>query len=143
MTEQITVPRATWDAMREALEESNSLLAALMHEKRSNDEIEKQVFDNRVALTAANAVSEAQPAGPEDMAIYKSIAGGYFNAVQPQTQGEADKMMRDCFEILDSFSYEDDEDSQSKAFFKAHIDIDWFFYVKNSLERQLKTEANK
>lgn len=38
------------------------------------------------AITAANAVSEPQPAGPEDMAIYKSIADGYFNAVQSQSE---------------------------------------------------------
>ena len=55
--------------------------------------------------------------------------------------GEPDKLMRDCLALLESFDYEDDEDSQSKAFFKAHINADWFFHVKRSIERQLEAKA--
>jgi hypothetical protein len=49
--------------------------------------------------------------------------------------------MRDCLSLLESFDYEDDEDSQSKAFFNAHINADWFFHVKHSIERQLEAKA--
>lgn len=55
--------------------------------------------------------------------------------------GEPDKLMRDCLALLEIFDYEDDEDSQSKAFFNAHINADWFFHVKHSIERQLEAKA--
>lgn len=56
MTDQITVPRATWDAMREALEKSRS---ARTYSARI-DAYECAVQ----ALTAANAVSEPQATEP-------------------------------------------------------------------------------
>lgn len=39
------------DALKEALEESQSLFAAMLHEQRPRSEIEEQMLDNRAALT--------------------------------------------------------------------------------------------
>jgi len=71
------------------------------------------------------------------------IAARAITAIKQAQQAQEPRLMHDCFDLLDSFEYEDDEDSQSKAFFKAHINVDWFFHVKNSLERQLPPEAKK
>ena len=91
MTDQITVPKQTWDALREALER---LKIEVVLSDISSEYIESHFRSHldiaTAALTAANAVSEPQPAGPEDMAIYKSIADGYFNAMQ--SQGEASEV---------------------------------------------------
>lgn len=62
-------------------------------------------------------------------------------AAPKAAQVEPDKLMRDCLALLEIFDYEDDEDSQSKAFFNAHINADWFFHVKHSIERQLEAKA--
>ena len=64
-----------------------------------------------------------------------------MQAAPKAAAGEPEKLMRDCLALLESFDYEDDEDSQSKAFFKAHINADWFFHVKRSIERQLEAKA--
>ena len=61
-------------------------------------------------------------------------------AAPKAAQVDPDKLMRDCLALLESFDYEDDEDSQSKAFFNAHINADWFFHVKHSIERQLEAK---
>jgi hypothetical protein len=66
-----------------------------------------------------------------------------ITAIKQAQQAQEPRLMRDCFDLLDFFEYENDEDSQSKAFFKAHINVDWFFHVKNSLERQLPPGAKK
>lgn len=44
-------------AVVDALEESNSLLAAMLHEDRPHEEIEKQIRENRDALNAVEVVS--------------------------------------------------------------------------------------
>ena len=49
--------------------------------------------------------------------------------------------LSECLRLLNSFEYEGDEDSQAKAFFKAHINEDWFFHVKNSLELALAAQG--
>lgn len=41
---------ADYDRMRDALEESQSLLAAMLHEQRPASEIQAQMIDNRAAL---------------------------------------------------------------------------------------------
>ena len=51
--------------------------------------------------------------------------------------------LSECLRLLNSFEYEGDEDSQAKAFFKAHINEDWFFHVKNSLELALAAQGGK
>ena len=71
-----------------------------------------------------------------------SAAPAEQQAAPKAAPGEPDKLMRDCLALLESFDYEDDEDSQSKAFFNAHINADWFFHVKRSIERQLEAKAS-
>ena len=76
------------------------------------------------------------PSPPDD------VAAPAEQQADPKTApGEPDKLMRYCLALLESFDYEDDEDSQSKAFFNAHINADWFFHVKHSIERQLEAKA--
>lgn len=48
----------TAPALREALEESQSLLIAITHERRSNQEIDEQIEMNRVALAAQSELPE-------------------------------------------------------------------------------------
>lgn len=61
-----------------------------------------------------------------------------YTAPQP-----APAPLSECLRLLNSFEYEGDEDSQAKAFFKAHINEDWFFHVKNSLELALAAQGGK
>ena len=61
-------------------------------------------------------------------------------AVAPQP---APAPLSECLRLLNSFEYEGDEDSQAKAFFKAHINEDWFFHVKNSLELALAAQGGQ
>ena len=75
------------------------------------------------------------PSPPDDVA-----APATQQAAPKAAQVDPDKLMRDCLALLESFDYEDDEDSQSKAFFNAHINADWFFHVKHSIERQLEAK---
>ena len=61
-----------------------------------------------------------------------------YTAPQP-----APASLSECLRLLNSFEYEGDEDSQAKAFFKAHINEDWFFHVKNSLELAIAAQGGK
>ena len=78
---------------------------------------------------------------PQASGTVHRVDGPCYVAAPKAAPGEPDKLMRDCLALLESFDYEDDEDSQSKAFFNAHINADWFFHVKHSIERQLEAKA--
>jgi len=47
-------------------------------------------------------------------------------------------LLRDVAKILANFDYERDEDSDSKSFFKARINEDWFFHVKHAIDSRLE-----
>ena len=96
---------------------------------------------------AAKSVPDPNPPYPPhyglvwDAMLAASPTPPVEQAAPKAAPGEPDKLMRDCLALLESFDYEDDEDSQSKAFFNAHINADWFFHVKRSIERQLEAKA--
>lgn len=50
----VQVPRSQYEKLVEALDDSQSLLVAILGERRPESEIEKQIYENRAALSAAN-----------------------------------------------------------------------------------------
>lgn len=56
--EMVCVPRAQYETLIEAIEDSNSLFAAMLIEDRPHEEIETQIGVNRFAL---NQLSEVKP----------------------------------------------------------------------------------
>ena len=77
--------------------------------------------------------------GPEP-AGFNLPTGRYALYTTPQPSPAP---LSECLRLLNSFEYEGDEDSQAKAFFKAHINEDWFFHVKNSLELAIAAQGGK
>lgn len=59
---------------------------------------------------------------------------------KPTDKIEVSKVfLSEIFGILEEFGYESDEDSPSgMADFEGRIAEDWFFYVKNKLEKLVK-----
>ena len=97
----------------------------------------------RVSPEQWQALFDAQKRLVELANSRADIAESMLKAAQAQAGAVPVQLMRECFDILGSFDYEDDEDSQFKAFFKAHINVDWFFHVKHSIERLLEAETKK
>lgn len=48
-----------------------------------------------------------------------------------------ERLTKDAFEILAKFDYESDTDDFGPALFTALIDEDFFFYVKNRIEKSI------
>ncbi len=49
----VIIPRAQHETLMEALDNSQSLLVAILHEQRPEEEIEAQIIENRAALRTA------------------------------------------------------------------------------------------
>ncbi len=50
----MTITDEMVEQMRQALDNSQSLLVAMLHEQRSEEEIEIQIVENRIALNRAS-----------------------------------------------------------------------------------------
>lgn len=86
MTDQITVPRATWDAMREALQIADNI--ALVGAAYTPKSIEAGLRKISAALTAANAVDE--PVGINGLTEAETSASmSVMGLSKPQAQGKA------------------------------------------------------
>lgn len=88
MTEQITVPRETWDAMREALETCTYT---------SSYDKSFDIVKVEEALTAANAVSD------QDLPVGKC---GVLSKSEPQAQGDLQALDESDIEDLARSSFE-------------------------------------
>ena len=95
--------------------------------------------DEKAALSAMLLSVRGVLASREaEIALLKKALLEAESAHQP-----APAPLSECLRLLNSFEYEGDEDSQAKAFFKAHINEDWFFHVKNSLELAIAAQGGK
>lgn len=56
----VTIPHTEHEALRAALDNSQSLLVAMLHEQRPEKEIEDQIVENRAALRAAGIQIEGE-----------------------------------------------------------------------------------